>query len=183
MNPVAERMIWIVNGLLVIVFSLADHWSTLILAASVTAFVFVVSSEQTSWAIGAAVLSIVAGTLAPSPVPIFLLVMSLAGWGSLFLEKYNRPAACWNVINWVSIYAVAGLGFTLYKISGIGSGLAGDPQMAQGSVYLNAIIGMTMYIMPIGYLAMVTKSIWAHAPTPGGRPAELISTIRTRGKS
>jgi hypothetical protein len=53
--------------------------------------------------------------------------------------------------------------------------------MSQGAGYLNALIGIGMYVIPLGWLAMLTQSIWAHPPAQG-TPDALITTIRTRGK-
>ncbi len=52
--------------------------------------------------------------------------------------------------------------------------------MAQGAGYLNAIIGIAMYVIPLGFLAMVAQSVWAHPPTIGN-PTDLITKVRTRG--
>ena len=182
MNPVIERSIWVINGLLVILFSMADHLPTLLLLLSVGAFVWLSPNEQRSWAVGAGVLSVVASGIAPTPAPVFLLVMSLGGWVALFLENYNRPALRWNIIRGISLYAVASLGFAFYRSAGAINALASDPQMAQGAMYINSLIGIVMYAIPLGFLVMIAQSIWAHPPAPGGRPAQLIGTIRTRGK-
>ena len=98
MNPALERLIWVINGLMVLLFSTADHLLTLALLASIGAFVLVSPDEQRSWAIGAGVLSVVASALSLSPIPIFLLIMSFGGWVALVMEKYNRPALRWNII-------------------------------------------------------------------------------------
>lgn len=182
MNPAMERVIWGVNGLMVVLFSLGDHYLTLALFVSVGAFVWLSPNEQRDWAIGMSVLSLVASAFAPAPIPIFLFVMSVGGWAALYMEKYNLPATRWNVIRGISLYAVMGLGYALYKGFDVASAISTDPQMGQGAVYLNAIIGIALYAIPLGFLVMLAQSIWAHPPTPGGSPANLIGTIRSRGK-
>ena len=182
MNPALERLIWVINGLMVLLFSTADHLLTLALLASIGAFVLVSPDEQRSWAIGAGVLSVVASALSLSPIPIFLLIMSFGGWVALVMEKYNRPALRWNIIRGISIYAVSGMAYSVYRGSGASAALATDPQMAQGAVYINMIAGVAMYAIPLIFMGMLTQSIWAHPPAPGGRPAQLIGRIRTRGK-
>lgn len=182
MNPAMERLIWVVNGLIVVFFSLGDHFLTIILGVSTGTFVFFSPNEQQNWAIGTGVLSLVASAFAPAPIPIFLVVMSLGGWVALYMEKYNLPATRWNVIRGISLYAVLGLGYALYKGFDVSSAIATDPQMGQGAIYLNAIIGIALYAVPLGFLVMLAQSIWAHPPTPGGNPANLIGTIRARGK-
>jgi hypothetical protein len=180
MEILTERLIWIVNGFLAILYSLIDHWTALAFLAAVTAFIVMASTEQRRWALGAGLLSIAASLVAPSPVPLFLLVMILGGWTAVVLEKYNPPAQRWNVIRGLALYALAGLGFTLYRDLGLGESVLADPMMSQGANYLNAIIGIAMYVIPIGFLGMLAQSIWAHPPAPG-TPSDLITKIRTRG--
>lgn len=176
-----ERLIWIVNGFLAIIYSLIDHLTALLFLAAVIAFIVTTSNEQRVWAVGAGLLSIAASLLTPSPVPLFLLVMILGGWTAVLLEKYNLPARRWNVIRGLALYAMAGLGFTLYRNLGLDESVLADPMMAQGANYLNAIIGIAMYVIPIGFLAMLAQSIWAHPPAPG-TPSDLITKVRTRGR-
>jgi len=175
-----ERLIWTVNGLLAILYSLIDHLTALAFALAVAAFVITTPREQRAWAIGAGILSIAASLIASSPVPLFLLVMILGGWAAVMLEQYNRPAQRWNVIRGLALYALAGVGFTLYRNLGLGESVLADPMMAQGAGYLNAIIGIAMYVIPLGFLAMAAQSVWAHPPTPG-TPSDLITKVRTRG--
>lgn len=180
MELLAERLIWIVNGFLAILYSLVDHLVTLVFVVAVIAFIVTASKEQRMWALGAGVLSIVTSLLAPSPVPLFLLVMILAGWIAVALEKYNPPAQRWNIIRGLALYALAGLGFTLYRSLGLGEAVLADPMMSQGANYLNAIIGIAMYVIPLGFLAMLAQAVWAHPPAPG-TPSDLITKVRTRG--
>ena len=175
-----ERLIWTMNGLLAILYSLIDHLTALAFALVVAAFVITTPREQRAWAIGAGILSIAASLMAPSPVPLFLLVMILGGWAAVMLEQYNRPAQRWNVIRGLALYALAGVGFTLYRNLGLGESVLADPMMAQGAGYLNAIIGIAMYVIPLGFLAMAAQSVWAHPPAPG-TPSDLITKVRTRG--
>ena len=182
MNPVAERFIWVINGLLVVFFSTGDHLLQLALGISSGAFIWYSPLEQRGWSMGASVLAVIASVFSPAPVPAFLLAMSLGGWAALSLEKYNRPALRWNIVRGISLYAVSGLGYALYRSMELGNAIAADPQMAQGAGYLNALIGLALYLIPLGFLVMLAQSIWAHPPAPGGRPAELISTVRSRGK-
>ncbi|MBN2116298.1 MAG: hypothetical protein JW730_07000 [Anaerolineales bacterium] len=175
-----ERLIWITNGFLATVYSLADHLNALAFAVAIIAFVATTAREQRSWAAGAGILSMVASLLAPSPVPLFLLVMIGGGWAAVGLERYNRPAQRWNVIRGLALYALSGLGFTLYRNMGLGESVLADPMMANGAGYLNAIIGIAMYVIPLGYLAMVAQAVWAHPPAIGN-PGDLITKVRTRG--
>lgn len=176
-----ERLIWTVNGLLAIIYSLIDHVTALTFAAAMVAFVITTPREQRTWALGAGVLSIAASLLAPNPVPLFLLIMMGGGWAAVALEQYNRPAQRWNVIRGIALYALAGLGFMLYRNLGLGDLALADPMMTQGAGYLNAIIGVAMYVIPLGFLAMLAQAIWMHPPAPG-TPADLVTKVRTRGR-
>jgi hypothetical protein len=173
--------LWTVNGFLVIVYYAAEHIQTLVLAAATLLFVNYTAQEQRVWAAGSGVFAILASLIAPAPVPLFLLIMSLAGWAGQWLEQYNKPANHWNTIRGQALYATAGLGFAFYRNFGLGASIASDPMMSQGAGYLNALIGIGMYVIPLGWLAMLMQSIWAHPPAQG-TPDALITTIRTRGK-
>jgi hypothetical protein len=41
--------------------------------------------------------------LAPAPIPLFLLIMPLAGWAGQWLEQYNKPANHWNHWNTIGV--------------------------------------------------------------------------------
>ena len=181
MNDIFTGIIWTINGFLVIVYYAADHLEAIVLAIAVILFAAYTSKEQKVWAVGSCAMAIMASLFAPAPVPLFLLVMSLAGWAGHWLEQYNKHAQHWNTIRGQALYSLAGLGFALYRNFGLGSSIASDPMMSQGAGYLNALIGISMYVIPLGWLAMLTQSIWAHPPAQG-TPDALITTIRTRGK-
>jgi hypothetical protein len=174
-------LVWAVNGLLVIVYYAVDHALVIALAGAVALFVAHTPNEQKGWAAGSSMLAIAASLFSPAPVPLLLLGMSLAGWIGQWLEQYNRPAQRWNTIRGQALYALAGLGFAAYRGFGLFDNVASDPMMAQGATYLNAIIGIAMYVIPLGFLAMLAQSIWAHPPGPGS-PEQIITKVRTRGK-
>lgn len=180
-DALLERIIWVTNGLLVICYFLVDHITSLALIISVVTFVFLIQDEQRLWAAGAGFLAISASLSAPIPVPLFLLVMSLAGWILLYLERFNQAAQQWNVIRGQALYSIAGLGYMLYRRLGLGEAVLTDPMMAQGAGYLNALVGISMYVIPLGFLAWSAQSIWAHPPAPG-TPDQLITKVRSRGQ-
>ena len=180
-SNIAAGVIWTINGFLVILYYTVGHIQTIVLAIAAIIFAAYTSKEQKVWAAGSGAMAILASLFAPEPVPLFLLIMSLAGWAGTWLEQYNKPAQHWNTIRGQALYALAGLGFAMYRNFGLGSSIASDPMMSQGAGYLNALIGISMYVIPLGWLAMLTQSIWAHPPAQG-TPDSLITTIRTRGK-
>lgn len=178
-QAVWSLIVWVINGVLALLYFSLDHLITIALAVAAGWFALAAPSEQRPWALASAALSVLASLLAPPPVPVFLLAISLGGWAGLALEQYNRPAQRWNVIRAQALYALAGSGFALYRSLGLGEAIAADPSMAQGAGYLNALLGIAMYVLPIGFLALLAQSVWAHPPAPG-TPEELIRKVRTR---
>ncbi len=180
MTPVLNAACWVVNGLLVIVFFLADHLATLLLIPAAAAFVVITPPSQRSWALGASGLAFAASLIAPEPVPVFLVVVALVSAAALYLEHYNRPAAHWNIVRSVSLYSLAGLGFALWKGLDVADTIQADPLMAQGATYLNALVGIAIYVIPLGIVVLLAQSALAHPPV--GKPEELLTWVRTRGK-
>lgn len=181
MNGIVQEVIQVVNGFLVILFYAVDHLLLIMLACSSIGFSIHAPREQRLWAASSAGLAVLASLLSPFPVPFFLLLISAAGWAGHWLERYNRSAQDWNVVRGQAMYSLAGLGFAVYRASGIPEVPTGDPMLSQGAVYLSGLIGIAMYVIPLGWLVMFVQSIWAHPPSQGG-PESLITSIRTRGK-
>jgi hypothetical protein len=180
MSAVLNALYWVVNGFLVIIFFLADHLATVLLLPAAAAFVFITPAAQRSWALGASGLALAASLIAPAPVPVFLVVVALVSAVALYLEHYNRPAAQWNVVRGVSLYSLAGLGFALWRGSHVMDAIQTDSIMVQGATYLNAIIGIAMYVFPLGIVVLLAQSVLAHPPV--GKPEDILNQIRTRGK-
>ena len=181
MSQIWLYLVYVINGFLVVVYYVVDHVATLLLVGSTASFVAFTPKEQRMWAAASAVLAIGASLAGTFPVPLFLLVLSVAGWIGQGLEQFNRPAQRWNTIRSQALYAMAGLGYAAYHSLGWDTALMSDPTMAQGGTYFNTILGIAMYAIPLGLIVILAQSIWAHPPTPAA-PAEMISNIRTRGK-
>ena len=107
-SNIVAGVIWTINGFLVIVYYAADHIQTIALAVAAILFAAYTSKEQKVWAVGSGAMAILASLFAPAPVPLFLLIMSLAGWAGTWLEQYNKPANHWNTIRGQALYALAG---------------------------------------------------------------------------
>lgn len=176
-----EYIVWTVNGFLAILYYGVDHFLAIALIAASGFLIWFAPREQRMWTTGSSLLAIAASLISPIPVPLFLLVMALAGQAALALELYNKAAQRWNVVRGQALYALAGLGFAAYRNLGLGDAVLADPMMTQGAGYLNALIGIAMYVIPLGYLAWLAQSIWAHPPSPG-TPEEIVTQVRTRGK-
>ena len=182
LTTIWAAIIWTINGFLVIVYFSVDHVLVIALVISVIVFAAYTPREQRMWAAAAAILAVSASFIAPMPVPLFLLLMSLTGWGAQLLEKYNRPGQRWNTIRWLILYSLAGLGYTAVTYLGLLNVTpTTDPMMAQGAGYLDAIITIAMFIIPLGFLVMVAQSVTALPPAPG-TPEQMITQVRTRGK-
>jgi len=179
MSEVWRVLTWEVNGILALLFFSLDHLASLALAFSAGWFAAVTPREQQPWAYASASLSVLASLLAPPPVPVLALALSLASWAARALEHYNQSAQCWNAIRGQALYALAGIGFGLYRSLDLGAALAADPSMSQGAGYLNALLGVAMYVLPLGFLAFLAQSVWAHPPVRG-TPEEVIRRVRTR---
>jgi hypothetical protein len=180
MSLLSNAPIWVANGFLVIVFFLVGHLPTVVLLPSAAAFVYITTPAQRSWALGASALALAASMIAPAPVPVSLVVVAVVSAIALSLEHYNRPAAHWNIVRSVALYSLAGLGYALWTGLKVSASLQGDPMMAQGATYLDALVGIAMYVIPLGIVALLAQSVLAHPPV--GKPEELLTQIRTRGK-
>lgn len=173
--------VWIANGFLVLLFFLVDHLAFLGLLASCGYFVYSNPPEQRSWAAGASLLALSASMFAPAPVPILMLVLSMGGWGFLALEEYNPATRRWDIIRGLGLYGLAGIGYAIYRLTGLSAQMASDPMLTMGSSYLNALIGIIMYVFPVGLLVFWAQAVFAHQPGLG-KPEELVTKVRTRGK-
>jgi hypothetical protein len=170
---------YLLNGFLALLWLLVDHLLQVSLIAPLVWLSYTSPDEQRPWSIASSLLAILAGAVAPAPVPLLLLVMAIAGLLATRLEQFNTVAARWNTLRGLALYSLAGLGFTVYQdLSHVS---AGSPLLAQGQVYLSTIAAFAMYLIPLGYLALLAQTLWAHPPVPG-KPADLIHTIRSRGK-
>lgn len=179
-QAVIERFYWAANGLLVVLYFSFDHLLALLLLASTLLYAYRAVREQRAWALAVSVLAFAASLFTPAPVPLFLVVMSAAGWAAVWLEQFSRLAARWSTVKALGLYALLGLGFAFYRASGMAEASAADPLTAQGMTYVNALIGIAMYVFPIGFLAYTAQTVFAHPPQPGGSPEALIRHVRSR---
>ena len=180
MTIILNVVYWIVNGFLVVVFFLADHLATVLLLPAAAVFVYITTFGPAVLGARCKQPGIGSQSVAPAPVPVFLVVVALVSAAALYLEHYNRPAAHWNIVRSVSLYSLAGLGFTIWQNMHVMDTLQTDPMMVQGATYLNAIIGIAMYVFPFGIVVLLAQSVLAHPPL--GKPEDILNQVRTRGK-
>jgi hypothetical protein len=167
------------NGFLAFLWLLLDHIFLVLLGIPLIGLGTTTPKEQRSWILGTSALALLASAVAPAPVPLLLLLMAASGWLATRLEKFNTIAVYWNAARGLAIYSLAGLGFTAFQA--LASGMESSPWLAQGQVYLSSIAAFAMYLIPLGYLALLVQTLFAHPPIQG-KPGELIHTIRSRGK-
>jgi flagellar biogenesis protein FliO len=176
-------LVWILNGFLVVIYFLADHIFAIALLALLVPFVLSVPDFLKPRSFIVAGLALTACLLAPMPVPFFLTLMTGAAWIVRKMEKFNRLDARWLPIQNIGIYSVMGLAFWGFRNFGVGlAPAANDPLLAQGWTYLNYLVGIIVYIAPLGFLAWALKDLFAHPNIPGGTPENLMGTIRTGGQ-
>ena len=162
---------YLANGLLAMLWLLLDHLLLVLLVVPLVWLGYTAPHEQRYWTISTGGLSSLASALAPAPVPLLMLATQL--------EQFNETAARWNTVRGLALYSLAGLGFTAFQELAARS--ASSSLLQQGQVYLSAIASFAMYLIPLGFLALLAQTLFAHPPI-SGKPSELIHTIRSRGK-
>jgi len=184
--------IWLANGSLVIVFTLAEHVVSLLLLIPLAWLNISLPKiagqffrkEFRPYLIGASGLSFIVSVTAPQPVPVFLLLMAAASVVALLVEQgYNPAEMYWTIVRGMALYALAGLGFALFQFYIKTFVPANDPNagpfMMQGQNYLGILVAIAMYGMPVVYLGLLAKELLAHPPA--GRPSDVVGKIRTGG--
>ena len=171
---------WLVNGFLALLWLLVDHILLALLVPVLAWLGYTAPNEQRSWTLAACTLAILASALTPAPVPLVTLLMAAAGLLATHLEQFNITAVRWNTVRVLALYGLAGLGFKAFQ--GLTSVTeTSSPLLIQGQLYISVIADFAMYLIPLGFLALLAQSLWAHPPVPG-KPAELTNSIRSRGK-
>ena len=172
-------LFYLLNGFLALLWLLVDHILLALLTAPLVWLSFTSPREQRSWSLASGGMAVLASSIAPAPVPLLLLVMAAAGVLATRLDRFNTTAARWNTVRSLALYSLVGSGFTFYQ--DLAHASTASPLLAQGQVYLSTIASFALYLIPLGYLVLLAQSLWAHPPIPG-KPADLIHTIRSRGK-
>jgi len=185
-----DPLIWLINGVLVIVYVLVDH---LPLVACLPGLAWMVVSspvEQRTWAfvVGSIVLS--ATALVPPPVPLILLAMICVGLFAVWLDRFGPSALRWRVMGGLALYSLTALGFTAYAAyvsrldPDIWAGVLAQGEAAsvvsQGRAFLTTIAVWGLWIiLPLGYLGMLVQGMLVHPPLKAA-PSDLLFAIRSR---
>jgi len=193
MNPPLIWLIWLINGLLAVLYTLLDNVLILLLFPPLIWLAVTVVSEQRPWVAAMGVLVVISAFVVPAPIPLILVVMSWAGAIASRTDRFNPIALRWRVNGSLALCALTAIGFTAYAAyasrlsldtwsSVVSSGEASSV-ISQGRSFLNTIAIWGLWIiMPVGYLAILLQGVFVHPPTPK-TPAEMIHTVRARGRN
>lgn len=172
--------VWMINGLLVFVYTLSGHWQASLLLPALIWFSLEGPIEHQAWAFGVSAIAVMTSLVSPQPVPVFLLAMTLSGCVAIGLERFNSTSLHWRMISGIGIYALAGIGISAFQ--GYMDYLAPDsPLITQGQAYIGILAAVALYGLPLGYLALLAQGLLVHPPISGnGSPEGLIQTLRAR---
>jgi len=175
-----EPFVWVLNGLLVTLYLLAEHWQTVLLLPFLGYLALRGPAEHQRWAIGISLLATVVSLFAPPPVSLLLLVMAVAGSIAISFEHFNPASLHWRSLSGLALYALVGIGVTLFQAYA-NSAAVDTMLLAQGQVYIGILGAIGLYGVPLGYLALLAQNLFVHPPIPGGsRPEQLVNTLRAR---
>lgn len=171
--------LWIANGCLALLWMMVEHLWVALLVPAQGAAVLQAPESQRAWTLGVADLALVAGVLAPFPVALLLLVMTLAGLLAVRLERLNPHTTHWTLVRGLGLYSLVGLGYTAYRAWFVPA--MTDPALQQGQVYLSAIASIALYLFPLGVLALLAQGLFVHPPVQNNAD-DIIYHFRSRGK-
>jgi hypothetical protein len=183
-------VVWPVNGFLAVLYTLLDRIFTVLLLG-VLIWIFVkmsawvgerYSARMRAGYLAACAVSLAASLLVGSPVPFMLAVMAIVTLGALLLklEKLQPSNVVWSFIRGMILYSLAGLGFLLmnnYLQNPSAASSTSAMFLLQGQNYLGLLSGVVLYLMPVGYLAILLKDLLLGKPV--GNPVDAINDIRT----
>ena len=169
---------WVINGILAILWLLIENGLSLILLVVLLYATHSAPQTHRLWLANSSVIALLVTFFAPFPFTLMALGMALAGIFAVRLDKFSPDDTHWTMVRGLALYTLIGLGVAMYAAL---QGSITDPMLLQGQVYLNTIIGLAMYLFPLGYLALLAQSVLAHPPT-NGNPEEIIFRYRSRGQ-
>jgi hypothetical protein len=171
--------VWVINGVMALLWILVDHLWQVGLAAALGYAILHAPENQKQWMLGVALLALLAGIFAPFPVALLMLIMVIAGIFAVRLERLNPQNTHWTMVRGLGLYALTGLGFYAYHELILPA--LTDPALIQGQAYINAIASYALYLLPLGYLALLAQGMLVHPPVQQN-PDEIIYRFRSRGK-
>jgi hypothetical protein len=180
LDVLGTALTWVLNGGLVIAYVITEYLIALLLIPGLTWLTADMEEERRGWMGAASLLSISSALFAPLVVGVWLNLMAYGSLLAIRIEKFNRSQLRWRVVSGQSAYALIGLGFFAYE--GLAPLITSDSALfAQGQGYLNVIINLAVWIMPLGYVGLLVQSVWVHPPE-AQTPEETLTHLRTRGR-
>jgi len=172
-------LVWLANGVLGLVWLTVEHLWVVLLVPALGYAVLEAPESQRTWTLGVAVLSVVAGVMAPFPVAFLMLVMTAGGLVAKRLERLNPQNTHWTLVRGLGLYGLIALGFVAYRTWLLPA--MSDPALQQGQVYLSALASIALYLFPLGVLALMLQGLFVHPPV-AGEADDLLFRYRSRGK-
>jgi len=172
-------LLWLVNGVLALFWLVVEYRWAVALLPALGYMVLHAPKGQRPWTLGVALLALLAGIVAPFPVALLLLVMTLSGLVAVRLERLNPQNTHWTLVRGLGLYSLAGLGFAAYRALLLPA--LTDPALQQGQAYLSALASIALYLLPLGYLALLAQGLLVHPPLEG-EADDLLYRFRSRGK-
>ncbi len=169
---------WMLNGILFLLYLAVEHGWTLAFALPAWELHRTAEDEQAPWVLGSVTLAAVASLFTYPLVGAWLFVMALGAVVTLRLERFNPLSLRWRIVSGIALYALVGIGVRIYHL--LAPAIDSGNLFSQGSIYLDIISGVAVWLTPVGFIGLLAQSIFAHPPT--GRPEDLIYQIRTRSQ-
>ena len=189
MSTVSLYATYLGNGFVLLAYILVERFATVLLL--IPLFWIVFGNQNFSsrfnrdktrpYVMGMSMLCVASSIVSPPPVPAAMLLMAIVSILALRLERYRPDDVHWSVVRNMSLYALAGIGFTVFQAlimaqpfnpGSTGMGLS----LAKGRDYISIVIGISMYVMPVMHVVMLSKEFLAHPPSE--RDERVIETIK-----
>lgn len=182
LNTILTPLVWALNGLLVVLFLLAEHWMAVALLPLLVWIALHGPAEHRKAALGVSALTLAAALFVSQPTPLMLLVVGVIGCLAVRAEKFEPAERQWRTLTFLALTSLGSLGFAV--LSAFLDSLPQDDLIAlQGQSYLNLVAILALYLLPIGCLALLVQHLFIHPPLPGkGTPESLIHALRARGQ-
>jgi hypothetical protein len=181
-----EIFFWVINGFLIIIYLLIQNWTVALVVPGTVLLAVRAPTQYRPWMLATIGMASSLALLMPQ-AGIRLALMVWAGIGACRLEHFNPDMLRWRVNTTLSLYSLLGLGYLLLRYFSpyLGSGAVGiaQPMMSGGEDYFRTVaeIGL-LWILPAGFFALIGQAIFTMPPVRG-RPADMITEIRTRGRT
>lgn len=184
-------VVYEVNGLLVVLYTVWERIAAFVVLAAGGLLVWNADKNLRPWLAGAGGLAAVGALVAGPPAPFLLALMAVAGALAVRLDRFTPDVLRWRVAGGLALYALAAMGLEAYRayLAGLDAaawaaaiGGQGEAQatLAQGRAFVETLATWGIwFIIPLGYFSLLVQAFLAHPPAPG-RADDLIETIRTR---